>query len=178
MRGQPSGLAINSQPGDIGSHPVFTEVIYFTKVALNIWMRSPLYALISHFFAKEPCLLSTSIHEYNDVCCERDGPDFAKRRRVNAGSIGEEERQRKRGRPAATLRADGRCGRSLRCSSSPMRTGIDSSSLLDLASQAPSAKVIVITGRNTSDFLLPRTSLPIYFWQATSILSGSHESSS
>ncbi len=64
--------------------------------------------------------------------------------------IGEEERQRNRCRPAATLRADGGCGRSLRRSSSPIPLGgINSSSLLDLASQAPSANVTVFMNRGT-----------------------------
>ena len=63
--------------------------------------------------------------------------------------IVEEERQSRRGRPAATRRADGVCGRSHRCSSSTMSTDIDSSSRLDLAPQAPSAYVAVFMNWGT-----------------------------
>ncbi|TDI18534.1 MAG: hypothetical protein E2P05_00335 [Acidobacteria bacterium] len=51
-----------------------------------------------------------SSHEYHDVCGERDGIKFAKQRRRDVSDIVEEERQRNRCRPAATLRADGGCG--------------------------------------------------------------------
>ncbi len=54
--------------------------------------------------------LSASFHKYGDVCGECDGVEFAKRRRHDVLCIGEEERQRNRRRPAATLRADGGCG--------------------------------------------------------------------
>ncbi|MFB3061504.1 MAG: hypothetical protein ACE10C_09070 [Candidatus Binatia bacterium] len=64
--------------------------------------------------------LSVSFHKYGDVCGERDGVEFAKRRRRDVSDIVEEERQRNRCRPAATLRADGGCGRPLCRSSSPM----------------------------------------------------------
>ncbi|MCH8017931.1 MAG: hypothetical protein IH917_15055 [Acidobacteria bacterium] len=64
--------------------------------------------------------LIVSFHKYGDVCGERDGVEFAKRRRRDVNDIVEEERQRNRRRPAATLRADGGCGRSLCLSSSPM----------------------------------------------------------
>ena len=67
---------------------------------------------------------SDSSHEYHSVCGERDGGAMSV-------CIVEEERQRNRCRPAATLRADGGCGRS------PRR------------SQAPSANVMVFMGRDT-----------------------------
>ena len=54
--------------------------------------------------------LSASFHKYGDVCGERDGVEFAKRRRRDVSDIVEEERQRNRRRPAATLWADGGCG--------------------------------------------------------------------
>ncbi len=66
------------------------------------------------------CLPSVPFHKYGDVCDERDGVEFAKRRPRDVSDIVEEERQRNRCCPAATLRADGGCGRSLCLSSSPM----------------------------------------------------------
>src|SRR5262245_44241660 len=58
-----------------------------------------------------------------------------------------EERQRCRCRRAAgTRRAHGGCGRALRCSSSPM-SRIASSSRLDLASQAPCARPMLLLGQ-------------------------------
>ncbi|MFB3142337.1 MAG: hypothetical protein ACE1Z2_05955, partial [Acidobacteriota bacterium] len=63
---------------------------------------------------------SVSLHKYGDVCGERDGFEFAKRRRRDVVCIAEEERQRNRCRSAATLRADGGCGQYLCPSSSPM----------------------------------------------------------
>jgi len=68
--------------------------------------------------------------------------------RSDVSDIVEEERQRNRCRPAATLRADGGAGdlcvaRRRRCPC------IAFSSLLDLASQAPSANVMVFMGRDT-----------------------------
>ncbi len=54
--------------------------------------------------------LSASFHKYGDVCGERDGVEFAKRRRRDVSDIVEKEGQRKRRRPAATLWADGGCG--------------------------------------------------------------------
>ncbi len=65
-------------------------------------------------------LLSASFHRYGGVRGERDGVEFAKRRRRDVWCIAEEEGQRSGCRPAATLRADGGCGRSLCRSSSPM----------------------------------------------------------
>ncbi len=65
-------------------------------------------------------LASASFHRYGGVRGERDGVEFAKRRRRDVWCIGEEEGQRTRCRPAATLRADGGCGRPLCRSSSPM----------------------------------------------------------
>ena len=65
-------------------------------------------------------------------------------------SIVEERQRRRRPHAAGTRRAPGGCGRSLRCSSSPMRTGIASSSRLDLASQAPGARLMLILGRAPS----------------------------
>ncbi len=59
-------------------------------------------SFLSHF--------SVSFHEYHDVCGERDGVEFAKQRRRDVSDIVEEERQRNRCRPAATLWADGGCG--------------------------------------------------------------------
>jgi len=92
--------------------------------------------------------LSASFHKYGNVCGERDGVEFAKRRRRDVVCIAEEERQRNRCRPAATLWAEGivgdlcvPCRRRCPC--------IASSSLLDLASQAPSANVIVFMKRGT-----------------------------
>ena len=58
-----------------------------------------------------------------------------------------EERQHSRcPRAAGTRRAHGGCGRYLRCSSSTMCTDIASSSRLDLASQAPCARPLVLSG--------------------------------
>ncbi|MCH6569669.1 MAG: hypothetical protein IH794_06145, partial [Acidobacteria bacterium] len=97
--------------------------------------------------------LSASFHKYGDVCGERDGVEFAKRRRRDVCGIAEEERQRNRCRPAATLRADGGCGRSrgtrLRVTRRRRCPCIASSSLLDLPSQAPSANIIVFMERDT-----------------------------
>jgi hypothetical protein len=62
-----------------------------------------------------------------------------------------EERQRSRcPRAAGTRRAHGGCGRSRRCSSSTMYTDIASSSRLELASQAPCARPVLILGRAPS----------------------------
>ncbi len=59
-----------------------------------------------------------------------------------------EERQRSRcPRAAGTRRAHGDCGRSLRCSSSTMCIDIASSSRLELASQAPCARPLLILGQ-------------------------------
>ncbi|MEE8462683.1 MAG: hypothetical protein V3S50_11230 [Acidobacteriota bacterium] len=57
-----------------------------------------------------PIIIGVSSHEYHDVCGERDGVEFAKRRRRDVSDIVEEERQRNRCRPAATLRANGGYG--------------------------------------------------------------------
>ena len=38
--------------------------------------------------------LSVSFHKYGDVCGERDGVEFAKRRRRDVSDIVEEKRQR------------------------------------------------------------------------------------
>ena len=65
-------------------------------------------------------LTSASFHRYGGVRGERDGVEFAKRRRRDVWCIAEEEGQRNRCRPATTLRADGGCGRPLCRSSSPM----------------------------------------------------------
>ena len=62
--------------------------------------------------------------------------------------IGEEGRQRKRRRPAATLCAEEGGGR-YRCRSLWTMSRIVSSSLLDLTSQAPSANVTVFMEGST-----------------------------
>jgi len=97
--------------------------------------------------------LSVPLHKYGDVCGERDGVEFTKRRRRDVSDIVEEERQRNRCRPAATLRADGGCGRSrgtrLRVTRRRRCPCITFSSLLDLPSQAPSANIIVFMERDT-----------------------------
>jgi len=85
--------------------------------------------------------LSASFHKYGNVCGERDDDAMSVR-------IAEEEGQRNRCRPAATLWAEGVADdlcvtRRRRCPC------IASSSLLDLASQAPSANVIVFMKRGT-----------------------------
>ena len=54
------------------------------------------------------------------VRCVRHGSGFWAPRRRRCRSIAEERQQRRRGHSAATLRADGDRGQSLRCSSSTM----------------------------------------------------------
>jgi len=54
------------------------------------------------------------------VRCVRHGSGFEAPRRRRCSSIAEERQRRRRGHAAATLRADGGRGRSLRCSSSTM----------------------------------------------------------
>ena len=73
------------------------------------------------------------------VRCERHGPGFEAPRRRRCQGIVEERERRRRAHAAATLRADGGCGRFLRCASSLDAHGIDSSPRLELDSQDPSA---------------------------------------
>ncbi len=99
--------------------------------------------------AGAPWPTSASFHRYGGVRGERDGVEFAKRRRRDVGCIAEEEGQRNRCRPAAALRADGGCGRSrgtrLRVTRRRRCPCIAFSLLLDLASQAPSANITYLS---------------------------------
>ena len=84
-------------------------------------------------------------------------------RRTTAGEVEcivEVGQRRRWPRAAATRRAQGSCGRSLRCSSSTMCPTSPSSSRLALASQSPCARPLILAPRATSrvlkNYVVPR----------------------
>ncbi len=100
---------------------------------------------------KNLCIIRASVssHEYHDICGERDGVEFAKRRRRDV--CGSRTRSDKEidavPPPPFGLKglAGGLCvARRRRCPC------IASSSLLGLPSQAPSANIMLFMGRDTS----------------------------